>query len=125
MRILVATDAIGALSSRQAGEVIASGWRPGAEVSVLPVGEAGAGFVAAYAELAGVTISPKRGDGILVTTGTGSNMGLVQVLGSDRGVGIAYQPSSLPIGAAITALLGKKVPERIVVDLAGLWVHDA
>jgi glycerate kinase len=125
MRILVATDAIGALSSRQAGEVIASGWRPGAEVSVLPVGEAGAGFVAAYAELAGVTISPKRGDGILVTTGTGSNTGLVQVLGSDPGVGIAYQRSSLPIGAAIAALLGKKVPERIVVDLAGLWVHDA
>jgi hypothetical protein len=38
MRMLVATDAIGALSSRQAGELIASGWRPTADVSVLPVG---------------------------------------------------------------------------------------
>ena len=41
MRMLVATDAIGALSSRQAGELIASGWRPSTDVSVLPVGEAG------------------------------------------------------------------------------------
>ena len=57
MRMLVATDAIVALSSRQAGEVIASGWRPSAEVSVLPAGEAGGAFVAAYADLAGLTIS--------------------------------------------------------------------
>jgi glycerate kinase len=125
MRILVATDAIGALSSRQAGEVMAAGWRPAAEVSVLPVGEAGAGFVAAYAELAGVATSTERVDEIVVTTGAGSNTGLVEVLGSDRGVEIAYQRSSLPIGTAIAALLEKKAPERIVVDLAGLWVHDA
>ena len=52
MRMLVATDAMGALSSRQAGELIASGWRPTADVSVLPVGEAGGAFVAAYADLA-------------------------------------------------------------------------
>jgi glycerate 2-kinase len=125
MRILVATDAIGALSSRQAGEVMAAGWRPGAQVSVLPIGEAGAGFIAAYAELAGVATSTERVDKMVVTTGTGSDTGLVEVLGPDRGVGIAYRRSSLPIGAAIAALLEKNAPERIVVDLAGLWVHDA
>ena len=41
MRILIAADSIGALSSLQAGKVIASGWLPAAEVSVLPIGEAG------------------------------------------------------------------------------------
>ena len=58
-----ATDSIGALSSRRAGEVIASGWLPGAEVSVLPIGEAGGGFAAAYADLAGVTTSSRVADG--------------------------------------------------------------
>ena len=75
MRMLVATDAIGALSSRQAGELIASGWRPSADVSVLPVGEAGGAFVAAYADLAGVTISTELVDGLIVTSGVGSNTG--------------------------------------------------
>ena len=41
VRVLIATDSIGPLSSLQAGEVIASGWLPAAEVSVLPIGEAG------------------------------------------------------------------------------------
>ena len=62
MRIMVATDCIGALSSRQAGGVIGSGWLPAAVVSVLPMGEAGGGFVAAFADLAGVA-SPKRSTG--------------------------------------------------------------
>ena len=71
MRILVATDCIGALSSRQAGGVIGSGWLPGAEVSVLPIGEAGSGFVAAFADLAGVATSSQVVNGIIVTTGSG------------------------------------------------------
>ena len=125
MRMLVATDGIGALSSRQAGEVIASGWRPGADVSVLPIGEAGSGFVAAYADLAGVRISSQVVNGIIVTTGMGPNTGLVQVLGSDRGMGIPFGQTSRPIGEAIAALVGKEAPAQLVVDLAGLWVHDA
>ena len=39
VRILIAADSIGPLSSLQAG--VASGWLPAAEVSVLPIGEAG------------------------------------------------------------------------------------
>ena len=38
---MIAADSIGPLSSLQAGKVIASGWLPAAEVSVLPIGEAG------------------------------------------------------------------------------------
>ncbi|HEY6813746.1 MAG TPA: hypothetical protein VI074_13770, partial [Propionibacteriaceae bacterium] len=95
VRILVATDSIGAMSSRQAGEVIASGWRPGAEVSILPIGEAGAGFVTAYADLLGISISTTRvTDGAIVTAGRGADSAVVQVLGSGRGVGIPYRESS-------------------------------
>jgi len=125
MRMLVATDALGALSSRQAGELIASGWRPSADVSVLPAGEAGGAFVAAYADLAGLTISTELIDGLIVTTGVGSNTGLVQVLGSDQGTGIPFGQTSRPIGEAIAALLGRQAPPQLVVDLTGLWVHDA
>jgi len=125
MRMLVATDAIGALSSRQAGELIASGWRPSADVSVLPAGEAGGAFVAAYADLAGLTISTELIDGLIVTTGVGSNTGLVQVLGSDQGTGIPFGQTSRPIGEAIAALVGRQAPPQLVVDLTGLWVHDA
>ncbi len=125
MRILVATDRIGALSSRQAGGVIGSGWLPGADVSMLPIGESGSGFVAAFADLAGVATSSQVINGIIVTTGRGPDTGLVQVLGSGPGVGIPYQQSSRPIGEAIAALAGNHGIGRIVVDLAGLWVHDA
>jgi len=125
MRIMVATDCIGALSSRQAGGVIGSGWRPGGVVSVLPIGEAGGGFVAAFADLAGVATSSQVVNGIIVTTGSGPETGLVHVLGSSRGVGIPYEKSSRPIGEAIAALAGNEGIARIVVDLAGLWVHDA
>jgi glycerate 2-kinase len=125
MRMLVATDALGALSSRQAGELIASGWRPSADVSVLPAGEAGGAFVAAYADLAGLTISTELIDGLIVTTGVGSNTGLVQVLGSDQGTGIPFGQTSRPIGEAIAALVGRQAPPQLVVDMTGLWVHDA
>ena len=125
MRILVATDCIGALSSRQAGGVVGSGWLPGGEVSVLPIGDAGNGFVAAFADLAGVATSSQVVDGIMVTTGSGPETGLVQVLATSQGVGIPYKQSSRPIGEAIAALAGNQGIARIVVDLAGLWVHDA
>jgi glycerate kinase len=124
VRILVATDSIGALSSRKAAEVIASGWQPGGEVSVLPIGDAGAGFMTAYADLAGVTTSARVTDGVIVTTGQRRGTGLIQVLGSGRGDGIAYHESSRVVGEAIAAMLSSEPPHRILVDLAGLWVHD-
>jgi glycerate kinase len=125
VRILVATDSIGALSSRQAGEVIASGWLPAAEVRVLPIGEAGAGFTAAYAELAGLTTSSRVADGDIVTTAHGPDTGVVQVLGPRAGPGIPYERSSRAIGDAIADLLRSRSLRRLMVDLAGLWVHDA
>jgi glycerate kinase len=91
----------------------------------LPVGEAGGAFVAAYADLAGVTTSTELVDGLVVTSGAGPNTALVQVLGSDRGTGLPSGQTSRPIGEAIAALVGMEAPAQLVVDLAGLWVHDA
>ena len=125
MRIVIASDVIGALSSRRAGEVIASGWLPGAEVSVLPIGDAGAGFAAAYAELAGLTTSSRVADGDIVTTGHGPDTGVVQVVGPKAGPGIPYERSSWAIGDAVADLLRSGSLRRLMVDLAGLWVHDA
>jgi glycerate 2-kinase len=125
VRIVVATDSIGALSSRQAGEVIASGWSPAAEVSVLPIGEAGAGFAAAYADLVDLTTSSSVADGLIVTTGHGPDTAVVQVLGPKAGSGIPYERSSRAIGDAIADVLRTRPLRRLMVDLAGLWVHDA
>jgi glycerate kinase len=125
VRIVIASDFIGTLSSRRAGEVIASGWLPGAELSVLPIGDAGAGFGAAYAELAGFTTSSRETNGVIVTTGHGSDTGVVQVLGPKGGQGIPYQQSSRAIGDAIADSLHNRPLRRLMIDLAGLWVHDA
>ena len=125
MRVVVATDSIGALSSRQAGEVIGSGWTAGADATVLPVGEAGAGFVDAYADLVNARSSTQVVDRIIITTVDGPNASAIQVLGPPRGAGIPYQQSSRPLGEAIALLIDKHAPGRILVDLAGLWVHDA
>jgi hypothetical protein len=56
VRILVATDSVGPMSSRRAGDVIASGWRSITEVSVLPIGDAGR-IVAAYRAIGATTSS--------------------------------------------------------------------
>jgi glycerate kinase len=125
VRVLIATDSIGPLSSLQAGEIIASGWLPAAEASVLPTGEAGGGFVTAYADLIGVTTSSWMANDIIVTTGQGPDTAVVQIRGPNRGPGIPYQQSSRPIGDVIAALVRTSAPSRILVDLAGLWVHDA
>jgi glycerate kinase len=125
VRILVATDYIGQLSSLQAGEVIASGWRPVTEVAVLPIGDAGAGFVTAYADLIGVTTTSRVFDGATVTTGQGPDTAVVQVYGPNHGAGIAHEHSSWPLGDAVGALLRERALCRMLVDLAGLWVHDA
>jgi glycerate 2-kinase len=57
-------------------------------------------------------------------TGHKADTGVVQVRGPSRGAGIPYQQSSRPIGEAIAGLLSKTAPHQMLVDLAGLWVHD-
>ena len=50
MRVLVASDTVGALDSAAAGQVLGTAWvERGADVAVVPAGEAGAGFLDAAA----------------------------------------------------------------------------
>lgn len=125
MRVLVAPDRIGVLTSAQAGAVLAAGW-PDAEVTVLPVGEAGRGFIEAHAALLGAELEP------LV-----SAAGLVDLASTLRTRVVALEPAtdgeqrdpygatSYELGAGLAAALQPGPPQEIVVDLAGPSAHDA
>lgn len=137
MRVLVATDAIGTRPSAQAGAVIAQAWAevvPSVQVAVMPVGEAGAGFLTALAEVEHVQTD---------VAGDGSTLSL-SVSGSDTlGVGLAPERSGSPtspgspdltassyaLGSAVqtaltTAQQAGAPPRTLVVDLGGLHGHD-
>lgn len=125
MRILVASDRIGALSSRSAGQLIASGWQT-AQLRVVPVGESGEGFVEAYADASGVELET-------VADATG----LATVAAAPQGWAIGWEPttrrptgaipserSSLPLGQVLRTALERR-PARVYIDLSGPVVHDA
>lgn len=125
MRVLVAPDRIGVLTSAQAGAVLAAGW-PAADVTVLPVGEAGRGFVEAHAALLAAELEP------LV-----SAAGLVEVARTPRTAVVALEPAtdgeptdpygttSYDLGVGLAAALQPDPPREVVVDLAGPSAHDA
>ena len=142
VRILVASDRIGALSSRRAGEAIASGW-PEAEVRVYPVGEAGGGFVEAFADASG-TRAHSVADAAGVMTATVASppaAGSVDApvapvdLASSRSA-VSWEPAmasadplpdgetSVPLGRAVRRALEERA-SVLYVDLAGPVVHDA
>ena len=104
MRALFASDAIGPLTSAQAGEVLASGWA-GADVRVLPVGTSAAGFTDAYADLLGVTVEQAMAGELLISTARSAGVAVVHVSGPAFGPGIPYAATSRPIGEAIAAVL--------------------
>ena len=119
MRALFVSDAIGPLTSAQAGEVLAGGWA-GADVRVLPVGTSAAGFTDAYADLLGVTVEQAMAGELLISTARSAGAAVVHVSGPAFGPGIPYAATSRPIGEAIAAVLHDGVPEQLVVDLGGL-----
>ncbi len=124
MRVLVAADTIGALSSQQAGEALASGW-PQSRVMVVPVGAAGAGFLESAADLWGtVTVTTAVGRTV-VTRADGAQESALQVeQGTPAGPGLPLTASSAPLGVALAELLAERKPRRVHLDLTGLVVHD-
>jgi glycerate 2-kinase len=124
VQILVASDRIGALSSSRAGEVIASGW-PAASSRVVPVGEAGRGFVQAYADACGVE-----------TDTVADESGVVTLAAADEGAAMSWEPATAPTepipyaasswawGEALRDVLARR-PPVVYVDLVGPVVHDA
>jgi glycerate kinase len=123
MRVLVATDAIGELGSLAAGRAIASGWAD-ADVKVQPVGEAGAGFLTAFADQIGAQVESTQVGDLVVASAVAGQVGALEVRGPEVGAEIPYEASSIPLGAATAELLSAHSPSHLLLDLAGLWVHD-
>ena len=119
MRVLVATDAIGGLSSAAAGEAVGRAFaEAGASVAVVPLGEAGAGFVGACAELWGVPLSDADG----VPVARSGRMVAAAPPGPgqpEAGFDVAASSGSLAGGWESPGHGG-----TIYLDLAGNWAHD-
>lgn len=112
MRILVATDRIGGLTSAQAGDVLAAGW-PGASVTVVPVGTTGSGLVEALADLYGAESVTA-----IVSLGVGPGP---ESLEPELPVAV----STYPLGRAVANVLAAgDTPRQVVVDLTGQGSHD-
>jgi glycerate kinase len=132
VRVLICPDRIGPLSSATAGGALATGW-PGADV--VPVGEAGTGFVEATADGWQSPLQTGVLDGIVMewsVAGVDVGAGADGVLGVSAGGSLSqtdspipYEASSLVLGQAIAAVLSEHRPRRLLVDLAGIDVHDA
>ncbi|HEX8508848.1 MAG TPA: glycerate kinase, partial [Propionibacteriaceae bacterium] len=126
MRVLVATDSIGSHFSARAGRLLASGW-PAEDVTVLPMGEAGAGFVQAAADQLGADLEAAVRTDQLVSVATGAGVTVLSVeLTSRRTAGpIDHQASSAALGqAAAQQLSAVGQMRQLVLDLTGLGAHD-
>lgn len=124
MRVVVAADVVGVLSSREAGEALAAGW-PRARVSVVPVGAAGAGFLQAAADLWGTRTETFLVGETVVSAAAADGEAAVRVeQAAGPGPGLPLAASSVPLGAALADLLDRAGPRRVHVDLTGLAVHD-
>lgn len=122
MRVLVCSDAVGGLSSAAAGRALAEGWA-GQRTAVVPLGEAGAGFVGSSADrLRGVTEPVVVGDRVGVRAHGGA-LTAVALPGPGVGEGpIPYAASSLPLGRLVAATLPDS--GTLLVDLVSDDVHD-
>lgn len=140
MRVLVAADSIGSMTSAAAGEAIAHGWlrtSPDAQLAVVPMGEAGAGFAQAMADQWQVEVAVATGAGGEIATCVRSAGDLLvgaegpalrrdgSTPGSGLAKGINTAGSSAPFGDVVAEELRRRRPDRLVLDLAGLDTHDA
>ena len=124
VRVLVASDAIGALTSLEAGRIIASGWSI-ATVDVLAVGEAGAGFVRAFAEDRGASVEVSAiGVSTVALAETGGVVAL-SISGEQPVADLPYNGSSRLLGETLREVLASRRPHRVYLDLVGVAVHDA
>lgn len=126
MRVLVMPDGIGAMTSARAGAVIAGEW-PGAEVAVVPMGEAGRGFVQATADQLDVEVETWMLDGRMISRAAGQGILVVatEPVAEETG-GIDRVGSSADLGRAVREAVrtASAPPQRILIDLAGVRTHD-
>ena len=123
MRVLVATDTIGSLSSARAGRLLASGW-PEADVIVVSLGEAGSGFAAAAAHQLGADLSSAvLGDKVVSSAAVGGTTLLCIESTSPMGEPPALSASSADLGSAVRQAL-EPGTNRLLIDLSGASAHD-
>lgn len=131
MRILIATDQIGALTSAEAGQAIAAGWqqaRPDTQFAVVSLGEAGEGFAQAIADqVAGEVELSTAPEGLItqVRTEEIAVVAVEPITGSPPPRGLDPTASSAPIGRVLAELLRAGPVHQVLVDLGGIHCHDA
>lgn len=124
MRVLVVSDAVGGMTSLEAGVALAEGW-PRAQVVVIPVGVAGGGYARAAADSWGVTLQTSLGDGVVVTAAVAGDRAVLRVEASSTvAAGLPLAAGSGPLGEALATLLGRVRLQQVHLDLTGLAVHD-
>ena len=124
MRVLVASDAIGALTSLQAGRIIASGWSAAA-VDVVALGEAGAGFVPAFAEQRGASLEVSAVDSSTVAFAAVGDVAALSISGEHPDADLPYEGTSRALGEALGEVLANRRPRQVYLDLVGVAGHDA
>ena len=79
----------------------------------------------AHADLIGAEVTVEVESGYLVSLAGTAVDALVQVAGTDAATPLPLAATSQPLGIALARILAERRPERLLVDLAGLHVHDA
>jgi len=129
MRVLVASDHLGALTSAEAGSILAEAWQ-GHDVVVIPMGESGSGWLQSVADQVDESVA------LLSTSADETAPMALMVVGEDllavavesarERDGIDWTASSAPLGAAVAGALGDTAtPRTLAIDLGGLTSHDA
>jgi len=126
MRVLVATDAIGALSSLDAGTVIGRAFAEhGADVAVVPMGSAGRELPQAVADQIGAEVELSGADDDLVVCVDGDDLVLLGTPAREPAAALPLAATSRPLGEQVArALAGRPRPRMLALDLAGQDVHD-
>lgn len=134
MRVVVATDRYPALTSAQAGATIATAWAElGAQVAVVPLGNATEGFQQATADLLAAGVDMVSTDhGLASVVEAMTDGGLVVAIRPDlplySGSGIDVEASTHSLGQLVADLVvaarQRGRVQRIILELADLTSHD-
>ena len=126
MRVVVATDRMGELSSADVGSAIATGWQrtaPETELAVVAMGEAGRGFGAAAADHILAEPAYVAGDGVFLVA-AGATTLVISVERDLTHKDWVPQHSSADLGHLIAEEVRRHQPRHLVVDLGGLNTQD-
>jgi glycerate 2-kinase len=123
VRVLICPDVIGSVDAAAVAAALSAGW-PETELLLRPLGEAGGGFVSAWAARRGVEVGAEVVDSRLVSVAVAEDELALAVPSEPGGGPIPDLADSRPLGAAVRALVDRHRPDRVWVDLVSDDVHD-